>query len=171
MTVLPWYRQFWPWFVISIPAATVVAGVFTVWLSMQSDDSLAVSSQFGVDVATEHNLAAEKVAVENDITASLNVDSASGAVSVTLAAAVGVRTEKPLQLMFLHPTLARQDSEIELSPAIPSNDGLPVWAGHFVALDAGRRYVVLTQDDAWRISGEWRGEQQITLDAVADGND
>ena len=30
---LPWYRQFWPWFIAFPPAATVVAGAVTAWLA------------------------------------------------------------------------------------------------------------------------------------------
>lgn len=169
MTEQPWYRQFWPWFVISIPMATVIAGLSTVWIAFQGQDSLAVFSEQGVDVATERSLAEEKYAIENDITASLKIDSDTGAVTVSLPQRIGVAADKPLQLSLLHPTLAARDASTVLNPAIPSADGRAIWAGHFVVIDTGRRYAILRQDDVWRISGEWLGERQITLDAVADG--
>ncbi len=31
----PWYQQFWPWFVISLPAIAVVAGLATVMIAMK----------------------------------------------------------------------------------------------------------------------------------------
>ncbi len=32
----PWYKQFWPWFVISLPATAVVAGLITVVIAVQN---------------------------------------------------------------------------------------------------------------------------------------
>ena len=38
--LVPWYKQFWPWLIISIPAATVVAGIITIIIATNSADSL-----------------------------------------------------------------------------------------------------------------------------------
>mgnify|MGYP001818893455 CR=1 FL=1 len=38
----PWYRQFWPWFIIALPAAVVVASFFTLWLAISNPDPLVV---------------------------------------------------------------------------------------------------------------------------------
>jgi hypothetical protein len=32
----PWYKQFWPWFLISLPAAVVVASMFTIKIAIDS---------------------------------------------------------------------------------------------------------------------------------------
>jgi hypothetical protein len=39
---LPWYRQFWPWFIIALPASAVVASFFTLWLAISNPDHLVV---------------------------------------------------------------------------------------------------------------------------------
>ena len=36
----PWYRQFWPWFLIAIPSSSVVMGVVMINLAMSGNDSL-----------------------------------------------------------------------------------------------------------------------------------
>lgn len=38
----PWYRQFWPWFLIGIPFLTVVASGVTLWLAISNPDTLVV---------------------------------------------------------------------------------------------------------------------------------
>ena len=38
----PWYRQFWPWFIFSLPAAVVVAGITTVVIANRGADDLAL---------------------------------------------------------------------------------------------------------------------------------
>lgn len=39
---LPWYRQFWPWFIIALPASVVIASMFTLWLAISNPDHLVV---------------------------------------------------------------------------------------------------------------------------------
>ncbi len=34
----PWYRQFWPWFIMALPATVVVAGFFTLYLAIVNSD-------------------------------------------------------------------------------------------------------------------------------------
>ena len=40
--VLPWYRQFWPWFIIALPASAVVASLYTFWLAVSNPDQMVV---------------------------------------------------------------------------------------------------------------------------------
>jgi len=39
---VPWYKQFWPWFIIALPASVVVASFFTLWLAISNPDQLVV---------------------------------------------------------------------------------------------------------------------------------
>ncbi len=41
----PWYRQFWPWFIIALPASVVVASFFTLWLAISNPDPLVVADE------------------------------------------------------------------------------------------------------------------------------
>ncbi len=40
--VEPWYKQFWPWFIIALPASAVIASFFTLWLAISNPDHLVV---------------------------------------------------------------------------------------------------------------------------------
>lgn len=44
--VLPWYRQPWPWLLISGPAIVVVAGIATTWIAYRSDDGLVAEDYY-----------------------------------------------------------------------------------------------------------------------------
>ncbi len=42
---VPWYRQFWPWFIIALPAAAVIAGIITLYLAVSNPVSLVVDDE------------------------------------------------------------------------------------------------------------------------------
>jgi hypothetical protein len=41
----PWYRQFWPWFIIALPASAVIASFFTLWLAISNPVQMVVTEQ------------------------------------------------------------------------------------------------------------------------------
>jgi hypothetical protein len=163
----PWYRQFWPWFIIALPASAVVAGLYTLWLAGQSADSLVIQSGEGVNVVTERYLAAEKAAADLGLTATVNLRADTGAVVVTLPAGLPDDVPPPLELRLQHPTLAARDAVVELQAAITNADGEPTWSGNFTARPTGRYYVILSAGDAWRLSGTWSGETTLALAPTA----
>ncbi|MDH5621171.1 MAG: FixH family protein [Gammaproteobacteria bacterium] len=173
----PWYRQFWPWFIIALPASAVVAGLYTLWLAGQTTDSLVIRSDDGIDVVTERNTLAEQAAIRLGIRAVVKIQSDTGAVVVTVSAPPGTRLSTSLELQLRHPTMASRDAVIDLQPAIPGADGEPTWAGHFQSPPAGRYYLFLSpgdtlgSEDAWRLSGVWSGQATLNLDpAFPDSN-
>lgn len=34
--IKPWYKQFWPWFLIALPGSVVIASMFTITLAVQN---------------------------------------------------------------------------------------------------------------------------------------
>ena len=39
-TEQPWYRQFYPWMLIALPASAVIAGFITLYLAISRPDAL-----------------------------------------------------------------------------------------------------------------------------------
>ena len=39
---MPWFKQFWPWFIIALPASVVIASFYTLWLAVSNPDYLVV---------------------------------------------------------------------------------------------------------------------------------
>ena len=160
----PWYRQFWPWFIIALPASAVVASLYTVSLAVRTTDSLVVTSEDGMDVVTSRHLAAERSAAEHGVSATLEIDLESGAILARLAADRAIDWPKTLQLLISHPAFAGRDQRITLTAAMPDSEGNPVWSGHFIDAPAGRWYVVLADGDNWRLSGIWSGATVLRLE-------
>ena len=149
---MPWHRQFWPWFLISIPAMTVCACMFTIYLAVTTSDSLVVTADGGVDVETERALAAEKQAALLGLRGDLLLDSSTGLISLSLDNLPESGMPRSMTLEFSHPAFSGRDFDIELLPsASPS-----VFIGQQTAAMDERWYLVLEQDD-WRLTGVWDG--------------
>lgn len=161
----PWYKQFWPWFVIALLATAVVASLNMVFLAFTTKDSLVTEAPDGMDVVAERHLAAESLARDLGLDATLTIDLDSGAILAVVEGAADGDWPRALSLEFSHPTNAGRDVEIALAAAMPDADGNPVWAGHLVSIPSGRHYVVLTPEETaeWRLNGEWTGQQSIRL--------
>lgn len=41
----PWYRQFWPWMLIALPAAAVIACVVTIVIAVKNPDIIVKQPQ------------------------------------------------------------------------------------------------------------------------------
>lgn len=159
----PWYRQFWPWFLICLPASAVIASLYTVSLALRTTDSLVVTADTGMDVIAERHLAAERRARELGLSANLDIDSDTGAIRATLRSEHEAAWPSAIELQFSHPAFAERDSAVILSASMPDADGNPVWSGHVVDVPPGRWYVVLRNGDVWRLSGTWSGAAATLL--------
>ena len=164
----PWYRQFWPWFIIALPAASVVGGLTTVWIAMQTTDSLVVQSDDGVRNASDRRLAAERFASQAGLAALIDINSDTGVVIATLRSGDLSNSPATLDFELSHPAFANRDIKITLSRAQPDADGNPVWVGHLVSVPQERFYAVLRAGDTWRLTAEWQGEASLTLQPSGD---
>jgi hypothetical protein len=165
----PWYRQFWPWFIIALPAAAVVGGLTTLWISMQTSDSLVVRSEDGVRNASDRRIAAERFASRAGLAAQIDIDHETGAVSAVLRSGNLETVPASLEFELSHPAFADRDRAITLSIALPDPDGNPVWVGRLASVPEDRFYAVLRSGDTWRLTAEWQGEASLTL--YPGGND
>jgi hypothetical protein len=167
----PWYRQFWPWFIMALPATAVVAGLYTLWIAMQTTDSLVVQTDEGLNVVTERNTAAEHEASRLGLSALLDINPETGAVVVTVSANANVELPSSLALRMRHPTIASRDANVELLQAIPNSRGDATWAGHFITPPTGRHFITLSSANTWRLSAEWSGQSHIRLEPAGQSDD
>ncbi len=150
----PWYREPWPWILMAGPATVVVAGLFTAWLAVRSDDGLVVDDYYKQGLAINKTLRRSETAERLGITAELHL--VDGRVRVRLGAAAS----GPLTLQFVYPTRAGMDQQVKLSMVRPG-----VYEGQVQPLRAGRWHVFLEQRD-WRLAGDWTlpAARALTLD-------
>jgi hypothetical protein len=149
----PWYREPWPWFLIAIPAASVLMGIVMVVLAMRTHDGLVAEDYYKQGLAINQMLDREARARELGISAGLTFAADRSRVYVRLGGPTSALQTPVLTLV--HPTRAGQDQRIALmrTPA-GEYEGIlaPLPAGHW-------RLVVEDRAAGWRLQGVWQSEQ------------
>jgi hypothetical protein len=145
-TSKPWYREPWPWFLMSLPAIAVIAGLTTVWIAYRSADGLVVGDYYKAGLAVNQTLAREDTARALGLTATLSTENSVLALSLT-----GKLKTYPEQLILTlaHPTRQGMDQILTLQHA---------GSGHYrvslPGMHAGKWHLELTDAaSTWRLSG------------------
>lgn len=144
----PWYRQFWPWFLISIPALTIIGALVTINLAIETDDGLVKDDYYKEGLAIRKDAARVHTAQQLGISALLQHDPRQGGISLQLNdAAVGDLHQ--LILTLFHPTRSNQDQTITLT-----RTGEGLFEGKLAPLEqANWQLAVEPTNSQWRISG------------------
>ncbi|MDX1301763.1 FixH family protein [Photobacterium sp.] len=102
----PWYKQFWPWFVIAIPATSVIYSLTAVYIFSQNQVDLVAEDYYKEGKAINVDLSRLRVSDALKLKASVNVDENS----IVLNFDKGDLAAYPnLRVTFTHRTLANND--------------------------------------------------------------
>jgi hypothetical protein len=143
---LPWYREPWPWLLMSGPAAVLVAGAFTTWLAFASADGLVAEDYYRRGLAINRVLAREEEARRSGITAEVRL------VPGRLVAELRGAAPDIVFAHLAHATRAGHDVRLRLARG---EDGR--YAAALPPLPAGRWHIALEDArGAWRVSAEAR---------------
>lgn len=156
----PWYRQFWPWFLILLPATVVVGGLTMLFIAMHSADDLVVDNYFKEGLAINQTLDQDRVARQLSLESDITWDSVTGEILVTLTGnldAPGFLANHGLRLLLLHPTDRHADRQLDLDRVAP---------GHYRAsVDEPLHYryylrLLPIPEENWRLNGEINFDSQ-----------
>lgn len=141
----PWFRQFWPWFLILLPASVVAASLFTLYIANRGADDLVVDEYYKNGLAINRQLEKIQRSTELGITASLNFsdDHVTALIDGPVEAA-------SLSLWLSHPLEADRDFPVKLAMIAPG-----IYQAPLPATVAPRWHwtLDLEQVDGWRLDG------------------
>ncbi|CAA0087863.1 Uncharacterised protein [Halioglobus japonicus] len=112
----PWYRHFWPWFLITLPACVVVAGIWTAFIASRHADDLVVDEYYKDGLAINVQLAKKQRAEELGLSARLHFNGDLVTVSLT-----GPVQDSGLLLQLSHPLEADRDFTVPLAQIEPGS--------------------------------------------------
>jgi hypothetical protein len=156
----PWYRHFWPWFLISIPAAAVAGSILTFVLAGRNQDSLVTDDWYREGKTINRILARDRLARRLAISAELRIDERSGEVALELEGD-SVGALETLYLELSHPTLASRDRQVLLR----RREGSSLFRGQLPPFLSGRWYATVTPPpgSSSGLSQTWRLREEIRL--------
>jgi len=110
----PWYRQFWPWFLIALPATMVVAGLLTLFIAVEDADDLVDDDYYRDGLAINRELGRLEHARELGIDATLLIRGDTLTVALR-----GPVVAPELRLRMAHPMEADRDFALTLARSGP----------------------------------------------------
>jgi len=151
----PWYRQFWPWFLMALPASAVIAGITTVIIAMQTEDTLVSDDYYKDGLAINQDLKRENIARSMGLQALIHIN-LQGDLRLTMSANQPLPAWPAIQISLSHPTQASKDITYTALIDRQGNYVVPQTSIH-----AGRWYIKLeAPGQGWRLNGVIRVQQQ-----------
>ena len=147
----PWYKQFWPWFLISLPLSAVIAGITTIFIAMDKPDGLVVDDYYKEGLAINRELAREQLAADLGISTQLQLSDDQLLLQLTGK----IPLPEKLVVKFIHPTKANSDKSWTL---IKNQQNL--YSATITPL-AGINWHIKIEPEhgTWRLSGRLNPEQ------------
>lgn len=154
-TSKPWFKEPWPWLLAIMPVTAIVAGGFTLWFAITSNDGLVVDDYYKQGKAINQTKARDRLAQTLGISAQLLPKGAE------LRLQLDGRLPTPpgkLTLKILHPTRSGDDHDVILNW-----DG-SAYTGKLPQLAGSRYRAQLTPESGdWRLTGELLPGKPIIL--------
>lgn len=157
-TIQPWYRQFWPWFLITFPATAVIAGIITIVIAVKTDDGLVEDDYYKAGLAINRTLERSQAASQLGLSATVNWEQQTGILNLSLQGNLAT-TPARLEMTLLHPTRAQLDKKIKLY----SIAGTSHYTGRMALIESGNWHIIIEPEDkSWRLRG--RTSQPLQTD-------
>jgi hypothetical protein len=154
MKVLPWYRHFWPWYLIALLFLGVVGTGDLIVQALRHPDPVVVDNYYKEGLAINRTLDQQRAAARMGLQAQARFDAGAGVLTVQLSAHQKIKAAA-LKLLFVHATLANRDYSVRLS-----RQGEAVYRAQLKTLIPGNYDVMLEPED-----GGWRLDAHLTLPA------
>jgi len=157
----PWYKEPWPWILMTGPAVVIVAGGITAWLAITSNDGLVTDDYYKQGMTVNQRLQRDHKAGALGLHADLMRSGTN--LRLLMGAATDSKLPDMLSVKFAHPTQAGHDQLVKMA-----SEGQGFYGGQMTTEIAGR-WIVSIEDPSgdWRLQGEWLADSGEALRLVA----
>lgn len=138
----PWYREPWPWLLMSGPAIVVVAGIATAVIAYRGADGLVADDYYKQGLGVNRQIARDEAARTLGLAGELRLEPGKVVVSLRSAKALPAR----LSLRFAHHARASEDRIVHLALRPDGQYEAPL-------ADLGpTRWTAIVETAEWRVS-------------------
>ncbi|UJF18109.1 FixH family protein [Vibrio sp. SS-MA-C1-2] len=116
--VKPWYKQFWPWVLIALPASAVIGSLFTFYIFSQNSVEMVTDNYYKKGKAINKEIGQLKEADKLHIKANVKVDEHQIILHLDKGQLVSLPT---LNIKFSHRTLSKYDFHQLVNPDANGN--------------------------------------------------
>ncbi|HUJ01678.1 MAG TPA: FixH family protein [Usitatibacter sp.] len=150
----PWYREPWPWILMSGPAIVVCAGITTAVIAVETSDPLVADDYYQRGLAINQVIAREEHAQALGLRATVQFNASRDRVRVLITS--GAASAQSLRLTLVHATRAGLDRTVILRA-----EGPGVYEGPVRIPPEGPWHVRLEDaDGSWRLAARWSGTDE-----------
>lgn len=140
----PWYKQFWPWFLIIVPLSSMVFSLNYAKLAVTTQNDLVIDEYYkegrGINTRLDKFERALQLGIDTRMTIKEN------AVAIEFVKGAPEQGDA-LKLNFYHVTIAARDFTLLLT-----RDANGIYrASHDVPIEGKWRVSLLPQDDEWKL--------------------
>ncbi|GAA0345757.1 FixH family protein [Bowmanella denitrificans] len=108
----PWYKQFWPWFLIAIPVTSIILSTKMLMLALGGEDSMVIDDYYKEGKGINMNL--EKIQHARDLGIDIRLQFSDESLRLEFVQGAP-NTGAALSMHFQHPTLADKDFNLLLT--------------------------------------------------------
>ena len=157
----PWFKEPWPWILMTGPFVVICAGAVTTWLAVVSNDGLVSDDYYKQGLEVNQSLQRDHLASNLGLHGDVMRSGVNLRLLLSAESDAGLPAELVLRLA--HPTRAGQDQLVKMVL-----EGQGFYSGKLAAEVSGR-WLVSIEDPAgrWRLQGDWQADSMDPLRLTA----